>query len=323
MHSWEGDPRQKATPDYGSVGPSSDLQPDRSLDPRAGSWRVLFAVATGILLAMPLATGTARGTWQEIWQFLAWHAKPTASPTMRSKRDLDRQDAQQQAELLLQRAVNHDDNATDQITARAERWQGKLQLSSQLNALITAAFNANDLRVRAAAIEVDLAALGVSKTPANVEDLSRQAESGSQSQRIWALWKLGLLGNRGVEPQRVNQILISHLRDADPEVRHWAVEGLAYLGTDDSIAPLLQEFHDDPSPMVRERAACGLASSGMFTPEQRRSVVPQLLNYADDASLDSQTRAWVYHALRDITGQSLPDDATAWKNWYGSGSSGR
>jgi HEAT repeat protein len=100
-------------------------------------------------------------------------------------------------------------------------------------------------------------------------------------------------------------------------VRHWAVEGLAYLATDESIAPLLQEFHDDPSPMVRERAACGLASSGMFTPEQRRSVLPQLLNYADDASLDAQTHAWVYHALRDITGQSLPDDATAWKNWYG------
>jgi HEAT repeat protein len=316
MHSWEGDPRQKATPDYGSVGPSSDLQPDRSLDPRAGSWRVLFAVATGILLAMPLATSTARGTWREIAQFLAWHAKPMASRTVRSERDLDRQDAQQQAEFLLQRAVNRDDNATDQITARAERWQGKLQLTSQLNGLITAAFNANDLHVRGAAIEVDLSALGVAKTSASVEGLSRQAESGSQSQRIWALWKLGLLGNRGIEPQRVNQILISHLRDADPEVRHWAVEGLAYLGTDESIAPLLQEFHDDPSPMVRERTACSLASSGMFTPEQRRSVVPQLLNYADDASLDSQTHAWVYHALRDITGQSLPDDATAWKNWY-------
>jgi HEAT repeat protein len=323
MHSWEGDPRQKATPDYGSVGPSSDLQPDRSLDPRAGSWRVLFAVATGILLAMPLATSTARGAWRGIGQFLSWHAKPTVSRTITSDRDLDHQDAQQQAELLLQRAVNRDDGATDQITARAERWQGKLQLSSQLNGLITAAFNANDLRVRAAAIEVDLAALGVAKTSASVELLSRQAESGSQSQRIWALWKLGLLGNRGIEPQRVNQILMSHLRDADPEVRHWAVEGLAYLGTDDSIAPLLQEFHDDPSPMVRERAACGLASSGMFTPEQRRSLVPQLLNYADDASLDAQTHAWVYHALRDITGQSLPDEATAWKNWYDSRSSAR
>jgi HEAT repeat protein len=266
---------------------------------------------------MPLATGMARQAWTGISQLLALHEKPgMASRTVPSERDLDRQDAQQQAELLLQRALNHEEGATNQIAARAQRWQGRLHLNSQLNGQITAAFNANDIGVRAAAIEVDLAALGVAKAPASVDQLSRQAESGTQSQRIWALWKLGLLGNRGVEPEQVNQILISHLGNSDPELRHWAVEGLAYLAMDESIAPLLREFHDDPSPMVRERAACSLASSGMFTPEQRRSVVPQLLNYADDSSLDAQTHSWVYHALRDITGQSLPDDATAWRNWY-------
>jgi HEAT repeat protein len=269
---------------------------------------------------MPLATGMARGAWAGLAQFLALHGKAaTASRIAASERDLDRQDAQQQAELLLQRAANHDESASDQIAARADRWRGRLQLNSHLNGLITAGFNANDTRVRAAAIEVDLAALGVAKTSASVDQLSQQAESGTQSQRIWALWKLGLLGSRGVEPQRVNQILVSHLRNADPELRHWAVEGLAYLGTDESIAPLLQVFHDDPSPVVRERAACGLASSGMFTSEQRRSIVPQLLNYADDSSLDAQTHAWVYHALRDITSQNLPDDATAWKNWHETG----
>ena len=172
--------------------------------------------------------------------------------------------------------------------------------------------------LRAAAIEVDLSAMNVPKTADTMESLIRQAESGPQSQRIWALWTLGLLGNRGVAPERASQVLVGQLQDSNPEIRHWAVEGLAYLGINETIAPLLQIFHDDPSPMVRERAACSLAQSGMLTQEQRRSVIPQLLNYADDASLDAQTHTWVYHALRDITGQNLPNESAAWRSWYSS-----
>ncbi|HLB86133.1 MAG TPA: HEAT repeat domain-containing protein [Terriglobales bacterium] len=327
MHAWEGDPpRQQPTPDYGSAGPGSDLRPDRSLDPHAGSWRVLFAVAAGILLAVPFATGSARAAWVEIAQFLSLHGKPVpASPAVLSQHEierLDHQSAQKQAELLLERAINHYEGANDQIATRVDGWRGRLKLSSQLHSLITTALNSDDLRVRAAGIEVDLAAMGVAKIPESVERLSQQALTGPQSERVWVLWQLGLLGNRGVEPERVNQILVSQLRDSDPEVRHWAVEGLAYLGTNETIAPLLQVFHDDPSPMVRERAACSLAQSGMLSQEQRRGVVPQLLNYADDAALDAQTHTWVYQALRDITGQNLPNDSAAWKSWYSSGGGG-
>ena len=134
------------------------------------------------------------------------------------------------------------------------------------------------------------------------------------------MWTVGLLGNRGVEPERVNQALVAQLQDSNPEIRHWAVEGLAYLGTNETIAPLLQIFHDDTSPMVRERAACSLAQSGMLTQEQRRSVIPQLLNYADDGALDAQTHTWVYQALRDITGQNLPNESAAWRSWYSTSS---
>jgi hypothetical protein len=68
--------------------------------------------------------------------------------------------------------------------------------------------------------------------------------------------------------------------------------------------------------MIRERAACGLAQSGMFSAGQRWSAVPTLLTYADDGALDRQTQGWVFQALRDITGQSLPRDAHAWREWY-------
>jgi HEAT repeat protein len=125
-----------------------------------------------------------------------------------------------------------------------------------------------------------------------------------------------LLGSRGIEQQRVAQILLSGIHDPNVNVRCWAVEGLSYLATDEVIAPLLEIFHDDPSPMIRERAACGLAQSGMLNRQQRRTAIPTLLNYAEDGSLDPDTRKWVFQALRDITGQTLPHDASAWRQWH-------
>ncbi|MGH9502195.1 MAG: HEAT repeat domain-containing protein [Terriglobales bacterium] len=320
MHSWEGDPRPQPAPEYGAAQPGLSVKLDQSIDPKAGSWRVLFAVTVGILLAAFVATGNAHAAFEQVARLLSLQGKAEpASPAVLSEHDLEsleRQSPQQQAETLLERAVNHYDGANDQIASRSESWWGKLKFTPRFNSLITTALNSNDLRVRAAGIELDLAAMGAIKSPATVERLALQAASGQRAQRVWALWELGLLGNRGVAPERVNEVLVSQLHDSDPEVRHWAVEGLAYLGTSETIAPLLQTFHDDSSAMVRERAACSLAQSGMLTQEKRRSVIPKLLDYADDASLDAQTHGWVYQALRDITGQSLPNDTGSWRNWY-------
>ena len=174
------------------------------------------------------------------------------------------------------------------------------------------------LRVRAAAIEIDIAARNLEKTTATFDRLEPDARSGEQGPRANALWDIGLLGNRGVEPERAAQILLASIHDDNINVRYWAVEGLAYLGTDEVVAPLLQTFHDDPSAMIRERAACGLAQSGMLSEKQRRSAVPKLLDFADDASLDAETHKWVFQALRDITGETLPHDPAAWRNWYNS-----
>ena len=40
---------------------------------------------------------------------------------------------------------------------------------------------------------------------------------------------------------------------------------------------------------------------------------------ADDWSLDAKNREWVVQALRDITGQTLAHDASAWRQWYAAG----
>jgi HEAT repeats len=257
--------------------------------------------------------------WQKITGGLPHKQNVAVSSGKVSNRDLDRQKPQKQAEILLTRAVSRSAGATDEIQAHVESWRGKLSWNPQLSQLTTVALNSNDRNVRASAIEVQLAAYGLSKNDAAVEGLVSQADSSNHAQRIWALWALGLLGNRGIETERVVQVLTGHLKDSRKEAedsRRWAVEGLALVGTNATIAPLLESMHNDPSPLVRERAACSLAESGMLTHEQRLTAVPQLINDTDDPALDAQTHAWAFQALHDITKQPLPNDSTAWRNWY-------
>jgi hypothetical protein len=223
---------------------------------------------------------------------------------------------QKQAEALLELAVGRSDGAVDQISSRVDRWQGKVKWDSQIATLTTAALNSNDMRVRQSGIEVELAAYGLAKNAASLAYVLKSAESSDHAQKIWGLWALGLMGNRGVETDRVVQVLTTHLNDTDEDSRRWAVEGLALVGSAQTIEPLLKSMHDDPSATVRERAACSLAESGMFTHEQRFSAVPQLLNYTDDPALDAQTHNWAFQALHDITGQHLPSDSNAWRSWY-------
>ena len=223
---------------------------------------------------------------------------------------------QQQAELLLERAINHYRGANEEITARAPGWLGHIELTRRLESLFRMAINSDDMRVRTAAIEMNVSARGLARDRATIDRLEPDARFGSQGPRANALWDIGLLGNRGVQPDRAFEIISSGLNDSNENIRYWAVESLAFLGTDAVIGPLLEIFHDDPSAMIRERAACSLAQSGMLNEQQRWRAVPRLLDYADDYSLDPETRRWVFQALRDITGQTLPPDASAWRNWH-------
>src|SRR6266852_263213 len=266
-------------------------------DTRGLSWRVITVAVAGIsLVVLLLGTGKARAAWEEIAQLLSLQGKPEpASANVLSEHEiegLDKMTPQSQAQLLLERSSNHYHGANDQIVERVDRWRGRIKLDQSLNSLFMTALNSDDLRVRAAAIEIDLACRNLEKSAATVDRLEHDARFGEQGPRANALWDIALLANRGVEPGRAAEILLSSVHDQNVNIRYWAVEGLAYLGTDDSIAPLLQVFHDDPSPMIRERAACGLAQSGMLSEKQRRSAVPQLLDFAADTSLDAETHKW-------------------------------
>ena len=229
---------------------------------------------------------------------------------------LDGMGPQAQAEFLLERSLNHYDGANREIEARLQQWRGRIEPGDRFESLFRMAINSDDLRVRAAAVEIDILARKLEKNIETVDRLEPIARTGAQGPRANALWDLGLVGGRGVEPERVAGIILASAHDDNVNIRYWAVEGLAYLATDEVIDPLLDIFHDDPSPMIRERAACSLAQSGMLNRERRLRAVPRLLDFAGDPALDEQTRGWVFQALRDITGQNLPRDAAAWRKWY-------
>jgi len=299
---------------------------DRSARPQSGqplrrSRRAALLAVTAIVLSAPvLQAGVMRAAFEPVTAFLTLQgsSRPVSANVLSEHEIevLDTMSAQSQAVLLLERSINHFKGANEQIARRANGWLGQLKFEGRLNDLFTTALNSDDLRVRVAAIEVDLAARNVERTAAMVDRLEPAAREGAQGPRANALWDLALLGNRGIEPERIRLILMGSVHDSNVNIRYWAVEGLAYLAVDEVVAPLLDILRNDPSGMIRERAACGLAQSGMLSDRQRRTAVPRLLDYADDGGMDQQTHEWVFQALRDITGQTLPHDAQAWRSWY-------
>jgi hypothetical protein len=314
-------PDPAAVTNYGVLGPGADVTADRQPIIASGSnWRFLAAVVVGATLALALvAIGGFRSAGEKLASFSRHENPAPTTPAILSEREigrLDHEHPQQQALLLLQHAVNHIAGANDQIAARLEPWRGKLTATPQMNQLINTALDSDDVSVRTSAIEVELIVHKIDKNNESAEHWIGQAKFGSQAERVWGFWILGLLANRGIEQEQVTQALIGQLRDPDPSIRGWAVEALYYTGTDVTIAPLLKALHDDPSSAVRDRAACGLGQCGMWTPEQRKIIVPKLIEFAEDISLDAQTHGYIYHALRDLTGQNLPEDPAAWRNWY-------
>jgi len=230
---------------------------------------------------------------------------------------LKTQPAQEQMEFLLGAAINHDRGATDLIAKYSGSWSGKLKRTQRWQDLETTALYSNDLRVRAAAIEINLAVNNFEKTDDTASRLMEAAEQ-QPSSRSWYEWELGMLASRGVQPDRIHEWLVASLHDKDQQIRFWAVEGLAHIGTEDTIKNFLDVLRNDPSMEVRERAGCSLAKSGMLTREQRMKAVPGLLELTDDPALNATTRSWVYQALREITDESLPNDPATWRNWYSS-----
>src|SRR5205085_11198206 len=99
-----------------------------------------------------------------------------------------------------------------------EGWRGNLKNSQKWQALEMTALYSNDLRVRAAAIEVNLAIFQVAKTPEEITMLWQAGESDVKS-RPGNAWVMGMLANRGVETERARELLQSWAHDRDEQSR--------------------------------------------------------------------------------------------------------
>jgi HEAT repeat protein len=301
-----------------------DKHSSRSSEPLSFSLLRNYALAFVVLAAVSAVAGFEVGHLRAIWVDLklapvaaspASVSQLTSDPVNAEFAELTRLAPQQQAEQLLERAIRRQQGTLDLIRDSVEGWRGRVQNTDHLFDLVLTAMKSEDLRVRSAAVEIDLVANNLPKSPKSVARLVKEIRK-DPAERPFALWRLGALGNRGVQPKVVLAHLVTFSHDANEQTRFWAVEGLAMLGSDAAIDPLLDRFAHDASPRVRQRAACGLAESGMLTREQRFGAVPDLLNLLDDDSLDSDTRGWVYGALRLITGEPLGNNAHAWQEWW-------
>jgi hypothetical protein len=278
---------------------------------------VLALAATSTLAGFEVARFEGGARWSssnlvEASSLNPAHSVVAADPSVNT---FSRLAPQEQAEHLLERAIARDPEALDTIGKNVDGWRGHLRNTDRLFDLVHSALNSDDMRVRSSALEIDLAAHNLSKSPESVTRLVQQLRD-EPAERSGILWQLGVLGNRGIEPKVVLAELLAYTHDRDEQTRYWAVEGLGMLGTDAAVDPLLDRFAHDASARVRKRAGCNLAKAGMLTKQQRLTAVPNLLNFFDDDALDSATRGWVYGALRLITGAELGNDANAWRKWW-------
>lgn len=223
---------------------------------------------------------------------------------------------QGQAERLLQYAISHHVGATDDLKIRVKTWRGVITMTPVLGTLLDVARNGGDLRVRAAAIEIELAVFGIGTTAAQVESLLRQTAANPSDARQ-AIYILGLLANRGVETERIHDELRALTRSELEVVRYQAYAAIANIGTDETVADLVHAFHHDASSLVRiDAGGCGLAHCGMLTRAQRMIAVPGLIEMAADKNVGPRDRSYAFRALREITDETLPDNDRLWRDWY-------
>jgi hypothetical protein len=275
------------------------------------------ATDSGISASSDTATSTSSNALGVILPKLVM--KPFADS---DKQAVLRMPPQQQAEQLMMAAVNHYEGATDLMKERLSSWRGQLKKTPAWDTAELEARYSSDMRVRDVAIDVDLTILQLDKSAETVERLISDAQANAGN-RGYDLTILGMLANRDMERDRIHMALRNWAHDPDEGTRYWAIEGLAYIGTDDTVSDFLEVLRTDASLNVRQRCGASLAKSGMLTRVQRMSAVPGLLEIAANTSQDSTTRGWAFQALHEITAQPIGSDVEAWKNWYASHGSER
>ena len=274
--------------------------------------------AVALYVGLVLAIAVVLGLGAQQGAKLLISAVRAASDNQAAARSTPKVDRTQQAaaEHLLERLASGDLDAAGQVVAQSPNWTGRTRRTKRAIQFLDTAINSNDLRIREAALHAFLALDGIRQDETGRAMLENAA--GDPGQRAWALWLLGALGHLGVDPVHAAKTIESYLDDPVIDVRVGAVSGLQLLATDETIPMLLDRFRNDPSPVVQERAICGLAQSGMYSHGQRLLAAQSLVGWLDDGLLTTQQHTWALQALHDIAGGASPgsDSAAAWRDWW-------
>src|SRR5260370_14713968 len=161
-----------------------------------------------------------------------------------------------------------------------------------------------DLRVRYANADINLVLEGWQKNEQAADLLIQRAQSDPRY-RAWAVYYLGMLAGRGVDYDRIHGLLLNYARhDKDPTVRQCAVEGMRFLGKDDVLDELFTSFTEHPPNGVPDPADCNISHCGVFTRQQRMSMVPKLIDLAMNPRTTGQMRNWTFLALQQVTDEN-------------------
>jgi len=224
---------------------------------------------------------------------------------------------QQQAEELLERAIEHDPRALELFEQNVGEYVGHIRLTDKMRQLERRSEFSNDLRVRYANADINLTLDGWQKNEQAADMLIERARTDLQY-RAAAVYFLGMLAGRGVAYEKIHPVLLGYAKyDPDASVRQWAVEGMRYLGKSEVLDELFESFTQDPANSVRERAGCNISDCGNFTRLQRMRMVPKFLDLISNPETNPQMRVWAYMALHEITDANVPGDPQAWNAWYG------
>ena len=221
---------------------------------------------------------------------------------------------QARAERALELSINRFVGASNYIMDNAQDWRGEMKRNQKLTTLIDTAINSPLIEIRMAGFEIYLAQFDLEKSVEQVDNLLIRFEKNPEGSGPWVMWSMALIGARGVDRERIFDELLIATENPNDKIRRWAVDALARFGGEEVIGPLLDIASNDFSPIIQERAYCGLAQTGTLHVLERYSALPRLLEIAKDPQSSDQTLSWVYQALKEISNfYDIPNDPRKWQ----------